>query len=158
MDIMAKQWTSLEQAIQADPASRPSPHERSPWQRVDVERCQNFIQALLDGREQVLSVRQAAQRLKCPERFLQSHFPLECEQVTQQYREYRRQQREKYLEGVCEEVRNATVTLHTQGISPTRRRVAALLKDPDRMRMPEARKTWHVVRQELALRSTRAND
>ena len=158
MQIMAKQWTSLEQAIQADPASRPSPHERSPWQRVDVERCQNFIQALLDGREQVLSVRQAAQRLKCPERFLQSHFPLECEQVTQQYREYRRQQREKYLEGVCEEVRNATVTLHTQGISPTRRRVAALLKDPDRMRMPEARKTWHVVRQELALRSTRAND
>ena len=149
MQILANQWASLEQAIQADPALRPSPHDRSPWQRVDVERCQNFIQATLDGRGQVLSVRQAALRLKCPERFLQSHFPLECERVTQQYREYRRQQREKYVEGVCEEVRNATVTLHTQGISPTRRRVAALLKDPDRMRMPEARRAWQVVRQEL---------
>ena len=158
MQIMANQWASLEQAIQADPASRPSPHERSPWQRVDVERCQSFMQAILDGRGQVLSVRQAALRLKCPERFLQSHFPLECERVTQQYREYRRQHREKYVEGVCEEVRNATVTLHTHGISPTRRRVAALLKDPDRMRMPEARKTWQVVRQELALRPTRAHD
>ena len=158
MQIMANQWASLEQAIQADPALRPSPHDRSPWQRVDVERCQNFIQAILDGCEQVLSVRQAALRLKCAERFLRFHFPLECERMTQQYREYRRQQREKYLEGVCEEVRNATVTLHTQGISPTRRRVAALLKDPDRMRMPEARKTWQVVRQELALRPKRAND
>jgi len=158
MHIMANQWASLEQAIQADPASRPSPHERAPWQRIDVERCQNFMQAILDGREQALSVRQAALRLHCPERFLQSHFPLECKQMTQQYREYRRLQREKYLEGVCEEVRNATVTLHTQGISPTRRRVAALLKDPDRMRMPEARKTWQVVRQELALRPMGAND
>lgn len=98
------------------------------------------MQAILDGREQVLSVRQAALRLKCAERFLQSHFPLECERIAQQYREHRRQQREKYLDGVREEVRNATITLHTQGISPTRRRVAALLKDPDRMRMPEARR------------------
>jgi DNA-binding phage protein len=158
MHIMTNQWASLEQAIQADPASRPSPHEPSPWQRVDVERCQNFIQAILDGREQVLSVRQATLRLKCPGRFLQSHFPLECKQMTQHYREYRKHQREKYLEGVCEEVRNATLTLHTQGISPTRRRVAALLKDPERMRMPEARKTWQVVRQELALQPTRVND
>ena len=79
-EIMAKQWTALEQAIQADPASRPSPHEHAPWQRIDVERCQNFMQAVLDGREQVLSVCQAALRLKCPERFLKSHFPLECEQ------------------------------------------------------------------------------
>jgi DNA-binding phage protein len=150
IQITANQWAPLEQAIQADPASRPSPHERSPWQRVDVERCQNFIQAVLDGREQVLSVRQATLRLKCPGRFLQSHFPSECDQMTQQYREYRRQQREKYLEGVCEEVRNATVTLHTQGISPTRRKVAALLADPERMRMPEARRTWQITRQELA--------
>ncbi len=158
MEITTNQWASLEQAIQADPASRPSPYERAPWQRVDVGRCQDFIQAILDGREQILSVRQATLRLKCPGRFLQDHFPLECEQMTQQYKEYRRQQREKYLEGVCEEVRNATITLHTQGISPTRRRVASLLKDPERMRMPEARKTWQVVCQELALQPTRVND
>ena len=158
MEIMTSRWTSLEQAIQADPASRPSPHEHAPWQRVDVERCQNFIHAILDGHEQVLSVRQATLRLKCPGRFLQAHFPLECKQMTQQYKEHRRQQREKYLDGVREEVRNATITLHTQGIPPTRRRVAALLKDPDQMRMPEARKTWQVVRQELALQPSRAND
>jgi len=149
MEIMAKQWAALEQAIQADLASRPSPHEHAPWQRIDVERCKNFIQAILDGREQVLSVRQAALRLKCPEHFLQSHFPLECKRMAQQYREHRRQQRKKYLDEVREEVRNATVTLHMQGISPTRRRVAALLKDPDQMRMPEARRAWQIVRQEL---------
>ena len=149
MKIMTSRWPSLEQAIQANPASRPSPHEPASLQRIDVERCQNFLHTILDGREQVLSVRQAALRLKCAEHFLQSHFPLECAQVTQLYREHRRQQRETYLEGVCKEVRNATVTLHEQGILPTRRRVAALLKDPDQMRMPEARKTWQVVRQEL---------
>jgi DNA-binding phage protein len=149
MSIIANQWASLEQAIQADPASCPSPHERSPWQRVDVERCQSFIQAILDGREQALSVRQAALRLKCPEHFLRSHFPLECEQITWQYREYRKQQREEYLKGVCKEVRNATATLHAQGVSPTRRKVAVLLTDPERMRMPEARRIWQATRQEL---------
>jgi DNA-binding phage protein len=151
MQIIANPLASLEQAIRADPASRPSPYNRSSWRRVDVERCRSFIQSILDGREQVLSVRQTAMHLKCPARFLRLHFPLECEQMTQHYREYRRQQREKYLERVCDEVRNATVTLHTQGIPPTRRRVATLLKDPDRMRMPEARQTWQAVRQELAL-------
>ena len=149
MQIMANQWASLEQAMRDDPALRPSPHDRSPWQRVDVERCLSFMQSILDGREQVLSVRQAAMRLNCAARFLRLHFPLECEQMTQLYHEYRRHQKEKYVESVCEEVRNATVTLHTQGISPTRRRVAALLKDPDRIRMPEARRTWRDVRQEL---------
>jgi hypothetical protein len=92
-------------------------------------------------------------RLKCAARILRLHFPLECEQVTQMYHEYRRQQKEKYVESVCEEVRNATVTVHTQGISPTRRRVAALLKDPDRIRMPEARRTWQATRQELGFTS-----
>ncbi len=153
MQIMANQSASLEHALRADPALRPSPHDRSPWRRVDRERCLSFIQSILDGREEVLSVRQTAMRLKCAARILRLHFPLECEQLTQQYREYRRQQREKYLAGVLEEVRNATITLHAQGISPTRRRVAALLKDPDRIRMPEARRTWRIVRQELGFTS-----
>jgi hypothetical protein len=34
--------------------------------KIDVEKCQNFSQALLDGREQVLSVRQKAEHPRCP--------------------------------------------------------------------------------------------
>ena len=83
------------------------------------------------------------------ERFLRFHFPSECEQITLRYHEHRKQQREEYLNGVCEEVRNATITLYAQGVSPTRRKVAALLADPERMRMPEARRTWQATRQEL---------
>src|SRR5205823_3326908 len=123
-------------AIRADSTSRPSLHHHSPRQRFDGESCLSFIQSVLDGREEGLSVRQAAMRLKCAACILRLHFPLECEQMTQQYHEYRKQQREKYLEGVREEVRHATITLYTQGIFPTRRCVAALLKDPAQMRMP----------------------
>ena len=158
MQIAANPFASLERVLQGDSASRSSLHRRSSRQRFDHERCLSFLQSILDGREEVLSVRQAAIRLQCAAPVLRLHFPSECELIAQQYHEYRRQHREKYLEEVREEVQNATVTLHTQGISPTRRRVAALLKDPDRMRMPEARNTWQVVRQELALRPTRVND
>lgn len=151
MQIMANPFAPLEQALRVYSAPRSSPHHRSPRQRFDRERCLNFLQAILDGREEVLSVRQASIRLKCRAHALRLHFPSECEQITQQYNVYRRQQREKYLEGVRDEVRNTTMALHIQGISPTRRSVAAFLKDPDWMRMPEARKTWKAVRQELAL-------
>ncbi len=151
MQIATNPFASLERVLRTGSVSRSSLHRRSSRQRFDHERCLNFLQSILDGREEVLSVRQAAMRLKCAAHVLRLHFPLGCELITQQYHEYQRQCREKYLEEVREEVRNATVTLHTQGISPTRRRVAALLKDPDRMRMPEARRAWQIVRQELNL-------
>jgi DNA-binding phage protein len=126
MQIMANPFASLERALRADLTSRSSLHSRPPRKHFDRERGLSFLQSILDGREEVLSVRQAAMRLNCAARVLRFHFPSECEQITQKYREYRRQQREKYLEGVREEVRNATMTLHMQGISPTRRSVAAL--------------------------------
>ncbi len=149
MQIMANPFAALERALRADSTSHSFIHHRSSWQRFDRERGLSFLQSILNGREEVLSVRQAAIRLKCESHVLRLHFPSECEQITLQHREYQRQHREKYLEELREEVRNATMTLYMQGISPTRRSVAALLKDPDRMRMPEARKTWQVVRQEL---------
>lgn len=149
MQIVADPLASLERALRADSASRSSLHYRASRQSFDRERCLNFLQSILDGREEVLSVRQAAMRLKCAARVLRLHFPSECELMAQQYREYRRQHREKYLEGVREEVRNATVTLHMQGLLPTRSKVAAILTDPTLMRMPEARRTWQVARQEL---------
>ena len=121
LQIMTNPFASLEQALRADSTPRSSLHHRSSRQRFDRERCLSFLQSILDGREEALSVRQAAICLKCGAYVLRLHFPSECEQITQQYHEFRRQQKEKYLEGVRDEVRNATMALHTQGISPTRR-------------------------------------
>ena len=84
---------------------------------------------------------------------LKYHFPQACQLLTQQAQKYRRQRREKREALVCEEVRQAVITLHEQGIFPTHRKVRTLLSDPNLIRMPKASATWHAVRRELGYES-----
>ena len=81
------------------------------------------------------------------------HFPQECELLTQRAQVYRRQRREKREAQVCEEVRQAVIALHEQGIFPTHRKVRTLLSDPNLIRMPMACAVWHAVRRELGYES-----
>ncbi|HYU71540.1 MAG TPA: TniQ family protein [Ktedonobacteraceae bacterium] len=129
---------------------RPSRFTRS---RVDQERCREFIQAVLDGREEPLGAYQVARRLGYDTRLLVYHFPQECKLLTQRAQVYRRQRREKREAQVCEEVRQAVIILHEQGIFPTHRKVRTLLSDPNLIRMPKAIATWHAVRHELGYES-----
>ena len=117
--------------------------------RVDRERCLELIQAVLDGQEEPLGAYQVARRLGYEAHQLVYHFPQECEQLTQRAQVYRRQRREKREAQVCEEVRQAVIALHEQGIFPTHHKVRTLLSDPNLIRMPMASAVWHAVRREL---------
>jgi hypothetical protein len=131
------------------PAWEPRP--RRSKRPLDRERALKLIQAVLTGSEELMGVMQIARRLGCHASLLWQYFPQECSLISQRYEEYQNQCRKEREMQVCEEVRLAVLTLHTQNIFPSHHKVSALLSDPNLMRMPEARSTWHAVRRELGL-------
>jgi hypothetical protein len=153
LQIMTGQLTPLKETIRHGTSSRLPRHRRLAVGRVNRERCLELIRAVLEGREEPLGINQIAQRLGHTHRTLLTHFPLECQLLTQQFQQYRRQRRTLREQQVCEEVRQAVITLHTQDIFPSHRRVSALLSNPNLMRMPEASAAWHAIRRDLGIDS-----
>ena len=131
------------------------PRQRRPHRftrrRIDRARCQERLQAVLDGQEEPLGIRQLARQLGYHPSLLRYHFPQECALIVQRYQEYEKQRRKEREAAVCEEVRLAVLTLHAQNTFPSHHKVRALLSDPNLIRMPEAIATWHAVRHELGL-------
>jgi len=150
LQIMEGQLSSLEKAIQNAAVSHSFRHQRSPRQRIDRERCLKLLQAILDGREEPLSIRQLAKRLGCRARALTDYFPQECALVAKRAQEYHKQQQELRLKQVYDHVRQAVMTLHAQGISPSHRRLRAMLP-PGVMRLPGADAAWQAARREIGL-------
>lgn len=131
-----------------------SPHRRPQRfirSRVDRAHMQELLEAVLDGREELVGVMHLAQRLGHHESLLWRYFPQECALIAQRYQGYQKQRREQRVARVCEEVRQAVLTLHAQNVFPSHHKVRALLSDPDLIRIPEASATWHAVRRELGL-------
>jgi hypothetical protein len=112
-----------------------------------------LIQAVLEGREEPIGINQIALRLGHTHRTFLTHFPLECQLLKQKFQEYRKQRRKQRESQVCEQVRQAVITLHAEGIFPSHHRVRALLSDPNLMRMPEASAAWHAIRHDLGIES-----
>jgi DNA-binding phage protein len=119
--------------------------------RVDRELCQERLQAVVDGRETLLGVRQLAKLLGYHSSLLWYYFPEECALIAQRTEEQEKQRRKEHEARVCEEVRQAVLMLHAQNIFPSHRKVRDLLSDPNLIRMPEAAATWHAVRRERGL-------
>jgi len=128
--------------------AHPRPSARSP---IDWERIAQYLQDILAGRECAPGVCSVARQMGISARYLRKKFPEECASITAQYQQERARQAEQRLAGQSLEVRQATMTLHEQGIKPTKQRVQVLLSDPQILRRPECRATWHAVRRELGL-------
>jgi AraC-like DNA-binding protein len=109
-----------------------------------------LIQAVLDGSEEPLGLRQLSERLGCSERILLYYFREECALITQQARKYRKKQSEQRLLDIREKVRQQVLSLHTQGIYPAQRKVGSLLP-AGLMRQSVAREAWHTTLRELGL-------
>jgi transcriptional regulator with XRE-family HTH domain len=150
LQIMDGQLSCLEKAIQDETVSHSFRHQCSPRQRIDREHCLKLLQAILDGRAEPLSIRQLAKRLGCRARALTDHFPQECALVTKLAREHRKQQQELRLEQVRNQVKQTVIAFHAQGISPSHRRLRAMLP-PGVMRLPGADAAWHEARRDLGL-------
>jgi hypothetical protein len=144
---------TLLQVVRGGIQPRPRRPHRFTRSRFNPERCLELIQAVLSGQEEPLGAHQVARRLGYDTGLLTYHFPQECTLLTQRARQYRRQRREKREARICQEVRQAVIALHEQGIFPTHCKVRALLSDPNFMRTPKASTTWHAVRLELGYES-----
>ena len=150
LQVMTNDLSPLEQALQNGIAHQP-PRSRRSFHRLDREQCLELMQAILDGREEPLSIRQIAIRLGHDQSVLRRHFPQECALIAQQAQEYRRQRGERHIAQLCNEVRQIVITLHTQGIYPSHRRVRKLLSKPSFMRLSEVQDAWRVARRDLCL-------
>jgi DNA-binding phage protein/ribosomal protein S27E len=150
MQVMTGQDAALKQVIQSGIAVHP-PRRPLSYQQVDKQRCLELLQNILDGREEFLCLRQIAERLGYRTQTLMYHFPQECAQIVQQAKARRKQQKEQRIARLCEEVRQAVLTLHAQGIPPSHSNMMKLLSRPGFMRAPEASAVWHATRRELGL-------
>jgi len=149
--LMTNNLEALKEALHAREIHRhPQPRHLS-LHSVDREQALALIQAVLDGRETPMGVRQLERRLGLGARILIYHFPQECALVTTQYRAYRAEQAKKRREQGCNEVRLATLKLHVEGTNPSANQVASKLSDPGVMRTREGLAAWHATRRELGL-------
>jgi transcriptional regulator with XRE-family HTH domain len=138
LQVLLGDLAPLKQVIAEGKPFRP-PRSRRFYRPVDRERCLERIQAVLDGREKPLGYCSLAQQLGYHQNALRYHFPQESALLSKQIKEYRRQQAEQRVEGIREEVRQAVLALHAQGIYPSYRKVVECIAHPTLMRHPEAR-------------------
>jgi hypothetical protein len=150
LQVMANQLGPLRDLIQAKKRAQPARPRRSAPQRIDRQKCLEVMQAILDGREEPLSIRQLAKRLGCRERALTDHFPQECMLIAKRAQEYRKQRQGQRLQQVQDQVRQTVIALHTQGTFASHYKLRALFP-PGVMRMPEANVAWHAALRELGL-------
>jgi hypothetical protein len=151
LQVMDGQLAPLRQTIEKGTELHP-PLPRHQNRRVDRERCQTALQAILDGREEPLGVYQVARRLGYEACQLRYHFPEECKLVTQRAQDARKQHKEHYFIQIGEQVRQTVLSVHAQGLYPSQRKLRAFLPG-GMMRMPEAREAWRAALRELGLES-----
>ncbi len=138
LQVLLGDLTSLRQVIAEGKPHRP-PRSRRFYRPLGRERCLQRIQAILDGREEPLGYVQLAQQLGCSGHTLLHHFPQECALLSQQIKEYRRQQAEQRGTQIQEEIRQAVLALHAQGVYPSHRKVIERMVHPTLLRAPKAR-------------------
>jgi TniQ len=123
----------------------------TPASKGDMDRIRAFIQTVLEGKSGPLPLRHVAHQLGVGEKFLVGRFPLECAQITAQYQAYRTERAKQKAALECAEVRRAVLTLDNQGVAISRSQVAALLSNPNILRRPEGKATWHALCRERGL-------
>jgi transcriptional regulator with XRE-family HTH domain len=149
--LIMSDLSKLEEVMKTKMSYRPPrPRKPAPLPK-NQENTLQLIQAILDGREDPLSVPQIERYLGLSRNTIVYHYPEKAVLVTAQYRAYRKEQARQLLKRKCDEVRVATFSLHAQGVFPSQGRVCALLSDPNWMIMPEAKAAWHAARFELGL-------
>ena len=74
---------------------------------------------------------------------------VESAQITAQYQAYRAERARQRVTREREEVRQATLFIHAEGLSPSLARVARRLSDGNILRRPEAKAVWRALRRDL---------
>ena len=148
LQVLNGDIAALKQVIAEDKPYR-LPRPRRLRRAFNQEHCLERIQAILDGREELIGYTQLADQLGYSKTLLEYHFPQECALLSKQVKEHRRQRKKQRIARVQEEVRQAVLVLHSQGIYPSQNKVADLLSDPNVLFQPEAKAVWRALCREL---------
>jgi transcriptional regulator with XRE-family HTH domain len=128
-------------------ASRPQAPPRRPF---DAARLRQALEQVLAGEEQPPpSMREVGRRLAYGACELHRHFPELCSAISARHKAYLAARCRERRRRLCAEVREVVLTLYGQGLYPSGHRVAALLRIPQSMRVPEVQATWRETLQEL---------
>ena len=94
-------------------------------------------------------MRTVAKRLNHSPRELREHFPELNRAICGRRKDYYKVHHEKKILQLKDEIRQATLKIHSQGLYPSSRRVGSLLSDPAAMRDPAISKIRHEILEEL---------
>jgi len=143
---VVKEKVNAERVLQWDISSKPGAPRRS-W---DPEQVREELEHILKEEVDVPpSLRQVALRLNMHHRTLATYFPELCRAITARYRAYTHKRGEQRIERLRGEIRQIASRLHVEGVDPTHRQVAALLKRPGTLRERVARTSLQEIRKEL---------
>jgi hypothetical protein len=151
LEVLVGTAEGLQERIATREAERRAHPKSAAHAPINWEYIGQHLQAVLAGQESATGVCSVARQVGISARYLRKRFPAACAAITAQYQQDRARQAKQRVAHECLEVRQAMVTLHTQGIQPSKKRVQALLSDPHSLRRPESRATWHAIRRELGL-------
>ena len=106
----------------------------------NYKKVQHALEDILsDEQSTSLSMRTVARRLGYPVKTIETHFPIQCRQISCRYREYRKQQGQLRKARLRKRIHEAAHTALTQGETPTYQRVGSILGEPGCFREHEAR-------------------
>ena len=138
LQVLLGDLAQLRQVMAEGKPHRP-PRSRRLYRPLDRKLYLERIQAILDGREEPIGYGTLARQLGCSPHTLLSHFPQECARLSQQIKEYRRQWKEQRAVQIEEEIQQAVLALHAQGVCPSHCNVVEQIAHPTLMRAPKAR-------------------
>ena len=137
----------------AQPMKRPQTRQ---YKRFDTEHMQSVLAAALRSTDEPpLSMADITRALGYDQANFRRYFPELCRAISRRYRDYLMEKRRERLQKLCEEVRQATLSLHAQGCYPGNRQVAKLLSKPTSFMEPEVQQTWRQTVRELGVKPMR---
>jgi transcriptional regulator with XRE-family HTH domain len=117
------------------PASEP---QRRPFRKFDTEALQSALQEAIRKPEvPPLSLSKLAQQLGYHSSHLSHHFPELCRSISLSYQAYQAERSQQKFQQRSEEVRQAMLSLHDQGLYPSIFRLKKALEKPCILRLPE---------------------
>lgn len=125
---------------------------------MDLVSIQQHLEDVLTQEEQPPpSMRTVAKRLNYSPRELREHFPELSRAISKRRRNYHTVRREQRILQLKDEIRQAILKIHSQGLYPTSHRVGLLLSNPAVMRDRLAVRLWSDMLQELKITGRFAN-
>jgi len=140
--LLFRKFPELCQAISA--------RHREEVEEEQYERLRGTLEAALQSSEGFPpSMRQVAKNLKSHHGSLFKKFPELCQAIATRYLDAMKKQRTERTQKLCEEVRQATLRIHAQGIYPSTNKVQASLTNGQTLQEPQAFAMWKATMQEL---------